>query len=77
MRSILRRLSRSHGTAVAYLALFAALGGGMALAHQTSQARIVESAPAGAATGWFVSAFNQGTTGFTAFAWVICANVSS
>ena len=49
----------------------------MALAHQTSQARIVESAPAGAATGWFVSAFNQGTTGFTAFAWVICANVSS
>ena len=27
MRSILRRLSRSHGTAVAYLALFAALGG--------------------------------------------------
>ena len=28
MRSIARRLSRSHGTAVAYLALFAALGGG-------------------------------------------------
>ena len=27
MRSILRRLSRRHGTAVAYLALFAALGG--------------------------------------------------
>jgi hypothetical protein len=54
-----------------------ALGGGMALAHQTSGARIVESAPAGAGTGWFVSALNQGTTGFTAFAWVICANVSS
>jgi hypothetical protein len=27
MRSILKRLSRRHGTAVAYLALFAALGG--------------------------------------------------
>ena len=27
MRSMLRRLSRRHGTAVAYLALFAALGG--------------------------------------------------
>jgi Collagen triple helix repeat (20 copies) len=27
MRSIIKRLSRSHGTAVAYLALFAALGG--------------------------------------------------
>jgi hypothetical protein len=35
MRSILRRLSRRHSTAVAYLALFAALGGGTAYAAAT------------------------------------------
>jgi hypothetical protein len=35
MRSILKRLSRRHSTAVAYLALFAALGGGTAYAAAT------------------------------------------
>ena len=35
MHSILKRLSRRHSTAVAYLALFAALGGGTAYAAAT------------------------------------------
>jgi len=54
-----------------------ALGGGMALAERNYQARVVESAPAGAATGWFISVYNQGIRAFTAYAWVICANVTS
>jgi hypothetical protein len=54
-----------------------ALGGGMALEQENALVRIVESAPAGAATGWLVSVWNQSTTGVTACAWVICANVAS
>jgi hypothetical protein len=57
-----------------------ALGGGVAASgpYQGSarNARIVQSVPAGAATGWLVTYMNGYSQGImTAYAWVICAYV--
>jgi Collagen triple helix repeat (20 copies) len=57
-----------------------ALGGGVAASgpYQGSHrnARIVQSVPAGAATGWLVTYMNGYSQGImTAYAWVICANM--
>jgi collagen triple helix repeat protein len=58
MRSILRRLSRRHSTAVAYLALFAALGGGSAYAAATVTGSNIED---GTITGKDVKNRSLGT----------------
>jgi Collagen triple helix repeat (20 copies) len=58
-----------------------ALGGGVAHANEyKSYTRVMESAPAGAATGWAASVFNDAPSGgitYSSFVWVICANVDS
>jgi len=38
--------------------------------------RVRQSAPAGEATGWLVTLANYTGNSHTAYAWVICANVS-
>ena len=58
-----------------------ALGGGVAASGpypgSFRDARIVQSVPAGAATGWLVTYMNGYSQGvMTAYAWVICAYVS-
>lgn len=59
-----------------------ALGGGVALtdAYPKSYARIIESAPAGQATGWTAHVFNDAPAGsytYSGFVWAICATVAS
>jgi hypothetical protein len=58
-----------------------ALGGGVAHANEyKSYTRVMESAPAGAATGWAASVFNDAPSGgitYSSFVWVICAHVTS
>ena len=58
-----------------------ALGGGVAHANAyKTYTRVMESAPAGAATGWAASVFNDAPSGgitYSSFVWVICANVDS
>lgn len=54
-----------------------ALGGGVATDGSAFDARIHQSAPAGAAaTGWTVTVSNTGTTSLSEYAWVICASVT-
>lgn len=57
-----------------------ALGGGVAHVNEIkSYTRVMESAPAGEATGWVASVFNDAPPGgftYSSFVWVICANVS-
>jgi hypothetical protein len=55
-----------------------ALGGGAAAFPANAPMRIVSSAPGGlngTATGWSVQVHNQGGNAFSAFTWVVCANV--
>ena len=55
-----------------------ALGGGVAQFPSGAEERVVSSAPGGAngtSTGWSVQVHNEGGSTFTAFAWVVCANV--
>jgi hypothetical protein len=57
----------------------AALGGGAAQFPSGAPMRVISSAPGGAngtSTGWSVQIHNQGGNAFTAFAWVVCANVT-
>lgn len=56
-----------------------ALGGGVAVPDPNLLARVVQSAPAGAAaTGWVVSVANDYPSAtISAYVWVICANVAS
>ena len=53
-----------------------ALGGG-ASATLSFYSRIAESAPTDPGTGWGAVVYNQGGPPIVAYAWVICANVSS
>jgi hypothetical protein len=57
-----------------------ALGGGVAHANEIkSYTRVMESAPAGAATGWVASVCNDAPAGgftYSSFVWVFCASVS-
>jgi hypothetical protein len=76
IRSILRGLSRRHGTAVAY---------GVATYPVTPNAQITASAPYDVpgvrGVGWAANVFNKATgqyaTSFKAYAWAVCANVSN
>ena len=55
-----------------------ALGGGVAVPYPNLYARVVQSAPSGAAaTGWLVTLANE-YPGYTisAYVWVLCANVA-
>jgi len=57
----------------------AALGGGVAQFPSGAPMRVVSSAPGGAngtSTGWSAQVHNQGGSAFTAFTWVVCANVN-
>ena len=59
-----------------------ALGGGVAASGQKvgniRHSAVVQSAPSGAATGWIVTYSNEFYEGnVTAYAWVICASVTS
>jgi hypothetical protein len=59
-----------------------ALGGGVAASGRyvgnIRHSAVVQSAPAGAATGWVVTYSNEFSEGnVIAYAWVICANVTS
>ncbi len=56
-----------------------ALGGGVAIPYPNLYARILQSAPSGAAaTGWLVSVRNEYPNyTITAYVWVICASVTS
>ena len=57
----------------------AALGGGVAQFPSGAPMRVVSSAPGGVngtATGWSVQVLNQGGAAFSAFAWVVCADVN-
>ena len=58
-----------------------ALGGGVAMSgpYQGSYhyGHVIQSAPAGLATGWLITYGNEYSQGIiTAYAWVICANIS-
>ena len=55
-----------------------ALGGGVAQFPSDAPMRVVSSAPGGlngTPTGWSTQVHNQGGNAFSAFAWVVCANV--
>jgi hypothetical protein len=56
-----------------------ALGGGVSngLPLGGEDVRVQQSAPDGQATGWLVNLANYSGKAFTAYAWVICANVTS
>jgi hypothetical protein len=55
-----------------------ALGGGVATGGPVySTLSVMESSPAGAATGWLASVRNNGNVTTTEYVWAICANVSS
>ena len=58
-----------------------ALGGGVAHANEyKTYTKVMESAPAGAGTGWAASVFNDAPSGgitYSSFVWVICARVDS
>ena len=56
-----------------------ALGGGVAQFPSGAPMRVVSSAPGGVngtSTGWSVQVLNQGGAAFSAFAWVVCADVN-
>jgi hypothetical protein len=56
-----------------------ALGGGVAQFPSGAPMRVVSSAPGGVngtSTGWSVQVHNQGGSTFSAFAWVVCADVN-
>jgi hypothetical protein len=56
-----------------------ALGGGAAQFPSGAPMRVVSSAPGGVngtSTGWSVQVHNQGGSAFSAFAWVVCADVN-
>jgi hypothetical protein len=53
-----------------------ALGGGVS-STAPYYTRVLETAPAGEATGWSVAVRNEGGPTLTPYAWVICANASS
>jgi hypothetical protein len=56
-----------------------ALGGGVAQFPSGAPMRVVSSAPGGVngtSTGWSVQVHNQGGAAFSAFAWVVCADVN-
>jgi collagen triple helix repeat protein len=53
-----------------------ALGGGVATDGHPFFTRVLETAPAGAATGWGVAVRNEDSAALTAYAWVICASVN-
>jgi hypothetical protein len=56
-----------------------ALGGGAAQFPSGAPMRVVSSAPGGVngtSTGWSVQVHNQGGSTFSAFAWVVCADVN-
>lgn len=57
------------------------LGGGVSLLPVRKDVRILQSAPnttaTGEATGWVVSLYNATSFTYGAYAWVVCANVSS
>ena len=50
-----------------------ALGGGVS---GNFLLRVAESAPAGTATGWAATAYNESPSAYSAYVWVICADVS-
>lgn len=55
-----------------------ALGGGVAQFPSGAPMRVISSAPGGVngtSTGWSVQVHNEGGNAFSAFAWVVCANV--
>jgi hypothetical protein len=55
-----------------------ALGGGAAQFPSGAPMRVVSSAPGGlngTSTGWSTQVHNEGGSAFSAFAWVVCANV--
>jgi hypothetical protein len=52
-----------------------ALGGGVSGSGRFTL-EINESAPAGEATGWAATATNEGGVPYSAYVWVICADVS-
>ena len=56
-----------------------ALGGGISNDSQLGgdDTRVRQSAPDGQATGWAVTLANYTGNQYTAYAWVICAKVSS
>jgi hypothetical protein len=57
----------------------AALGGGVAQFPSGAPMRVVSSSPGGAngtSTGWSAQVHNEGGNAFTAFTWVVCANVT-
>jgi Collagen triple helix repeat (20 copies) len=53
-----------------------ALGGGVATDGHPFFTQVLETAPAGAATGWEVAVRNEDSAALTAYAWVICASVN-
>jgi Collagen triple helix repeat (20 copies) len=53
-----------------------ALGGGVASVPVNYGTRIIQSAPAGQATGWLVTVQHDRSGTVSYFAWVICASVS-
>jgi hypothetical protein len=56
-----------------------ALGGGVAQFPSGAPMRVVSSAPGGVngtSTGWSVQVLNQGGSAFSAFTWVVCADVN-
>jgi hypothetical protein len=54
-----------------------ALGGGVATYPGPYATKVLETAPAGEATGWTAVVRNEGNTLMTSYAWAICAYVSS
>ena len=53
-----------------------ALGGGVATDGNPFFTQVLETAPAGAATGWVVAVRNEDNVAHTAYAWVICVSVN-